>query len=151
MEANERQVDILLKAWETMQGLAKGNAETAWRVRAWGVSLWAALMAYAYKNQAPEIIYLAIISLIVLFFIEASVKQIQYKFIQRALDIEDSLNSILENGDLQLPDHGVSTNLKTPDIVDFIALFQLKRWIFWFPYAILVIFSMLAIKSLGTF
>ena len=147
MDANESQLEILIKAWETMQALAKGNGETAWRVRAWGVSLWSALMAYAYKHHSPEIIYVAILALAILFFIEAAVKQLQYKFIQRSIEIESSLKSILEGGEFELPDNGISTNIDVPNLTDFFGLFQLKRWIFWFPYLLLVLFSCLAISS----
>lgn len=149
MDTNETQLTILIKAWETMQAIAKGNGETAWRIRAWGVSVWSALMAYAYKQHSIEIIYIAIVALVVLFFVEAAVKQLQYKFIQRSMDIELSLKSLLEGGDLQLPDNGISTNIGVPDIADLAALFQLKRWIFWFPYLLLLIFSAIAISALG--
>ncbi len=148
MVANESQLEILIKAWETMQALAKGNGETAWRIRAWGVSVWSALMTYAYKHHSPEIIYIAIITLAVLFLIEAAVKQLQYKFIQRSIEIEFSLKSILEGGEFMLPDNGISTNIEIPNLKDFIDLFQLKRWIFWFPYSCLAIFSYLAMRTL---
>jgi hypothetical protein len=145
MDCNSHQVDILLKAWETMQSLAKGNGETAWRIRAWSVSLWSALMAYSYKHQSSQIVIVAIVALSVFFLIEAAVKQVQYKFIQRSLEIELSLSTILENGDLQLPDNSISTNIEVPDMRDFIALFGLKRWIFWFPYLLLSIFSVVTL------
>jgi len=149
MIANESQIKILIKAWETMQALAKGNGETAWRIRAWAVTLWSATMAYAYKNQAPAIIYIAVIALVVLFFIEAAVRQIQYKYIQKSIEVETSLKSILEGGNFELPDNGITTNIDTPNVVNFLNLFQLRRWIFWFPYLLLVISSLLAIRILG--
>jgi hypothetical protein len=149
MKANESQLAILLKAWETMQGLAKGNGETAWRVRAWGISMWAALLAYAYQNKSPQVIYLAIVAVVVLFFLEAAAKQIQYKFIQRSIEIESSLDSIIKGGEFELPDNGISTDISIPTPLDFLQLFQLKRWAFWFPYLALIVASMLAIESIG--
>jgi hypothetical protein len=149
MVANEFQLEILIKAWETMQTLAKGNGETAWRIRAWAVTLWSAMMAYAYQNHSPAIIYIAIVALVVLFFIEAAVRQIQYKFIQKSLEIESSLKSILEGDKFVLPDNGITTNIENPALISFLNLFQIKRWIFWFPYLLLLISSLLAVKLLG--
>lgn len=150
MKANEHQLSILIKAWETMQALAKGNGEAAWHIRTWAVTAWSAMMAYAYQNKSPETMYIAIVAVIVLLFIEAAVRQIQYKFIEKSMEVESSLKSILEGGEIELPDNGISTKIGTPTISDFISLFQLKRWMFWFPYLILAISSWVALKALGS-
>jgi len=59
----EIQVNILLKSWETLQMLSKSNSESAWNLRAWGLSLWSALIAYAYTSHTPQLITISIFGL----------------------------------------------------------------------------------------
>lgn len=39
-EKEERTIQILMKGWDTFQSLAKANGESAWNLRAWGLTAW---------------------------------------------------------------------------------------------------------------
>ena len=143
-------LSILIKGWETIQSLAKSNADAAWNLRAWGISVWSALVAYAYTSQKHEVIFVALMTLIAVFFVELAVRQIQYKYIEKSIQIENSINAILLGELPQIPAGGISTNIETPNIVDLIKLLSLKRWLIWFPYLLLSGFSWIAIQTINT-
>ncbi|WP_139433215.1 hypothetical protein [Aeromonas veronii] len=147
----ENQVNILLKSWETLQMLSKSNSESAWNLRAWGLSLWSALIAYAYTSHTPQLITISIVLLITVFFIELAIRQIQYQFIKKSIEIEHSINSLLVGDRLTLPSSGISTNISTPSLNDLLKLLTLKRWLIWFPYLLLLSFSILAEKIIAIY
>ncbi len=140
------QLQVLIKAYETCQDLAKSNAESSWAVRSWGLGIWAALIAYAFDKNAPAITAVSGIVLVCVFFVELAIRQIQYAFIRRALEIEDSLNDVLVGGSVRLPESGVSTNVETPTVRDLLRLLSVKRWLIWFPYLLLLGFTCVAFK-----
>ena len=140
------QLQVLLKAYETCQSLAKSNGESSWAVRSWGLGIWSALIAYSFKERVPGIAVVALVVLICVFIVEMAIRQIQYAFIRRALVIEDSLNDILVGGCVRLPASGVSTNIETPTLSDLIELLRIKRWLLWLPYVLLVSFTVIAIN-----
>ncbi|MFQ1770421.1 hypothetical protein ACK37C_06405 [Aeromonas veronii] len=142
----ETQVNILLKSWETLQMLAKSNGESAWNLRAWGLSVWSALIAYAYTSKTPELINISIVLLVSVFLIELAIRQIQYQFITKSIRIEKTINSLLIGDALELPENGISTNIDTPSIQELIKLLALKRWLIWFPYALILFFTICAEK-----
>lgn len=137
-------ISLLTKSWEIIQNLAKSNGELAWNVRVWGLGIWAALIAYSFKEQDQSIVLVAIFQLIIIFFIELSARQIQYKFIERSLEIERMLNDLLVGSEINIPAGGISTQIDTPTILDLINLLKLKRWLIWLPYASLLTASYIA-------
>lgn len=145
-QQRQNEINILLKSWETLQLLAKGNGESAWKIKSWGITVWGALVAYSFKEHDIGITYISILVLAVTLIIELSIRCIQYKYIARSIEIEISLNDILVGDDPRLPEKGVSTNLDIPELKDLINLFSLKRWLIWFPYLILFIASFALIK-----
>ncbi|MCD1647643.1 hypothetical protein [Marinobacter adhaerens] len=138
------QISLLTKSWEVIQNLAKSNGELAWKVRVWGLGIWAALIAYSFKEHDQSIVLVAIFQLIIIFFIELSARQIQYKFIERSLEIERMLNDLLVGSEVNIPAGGISTQIDTPTIIDLIYLLKLKRWLIWLPYASLLVASYIA-------
>lgn len=148
MTVQPEQLQVLLKAYETCQSLAKSNAESSWSVRSWGIGIWSALIAYSFKEKASEITLVALAVLVCVFVVEMAIRQIQYAFIKRALAIEDSLNDVLVAGTLHLPPTGVSTNIETPTVADLIELLRIKRWLLWFPYLLLCGFTIIALKMM---
>ena len=144
---NDDTTQILIKGWETVQSLAKGNGESAWRLRAWGISVWAALIAYSYTSRKPEIIILAVVTLVAVLLIELAIRQIQYQYIAKSIEIEKSINSILVGDEPSIPECGISTNIDTPSLLDFFKLLTVKRWLIWFPYILLIVFSLIALRN----
>jgi len=138
---------ILIKGWETLQSLAKANGESAWNLRAWGISVWSALFAYAYTSNKGEIVIVAIVTLFAVFLIELAIRQIQYQYIEKSLDIEKSINSILVGEEPSIPEGGISTNIETPTMYGFFKLLAAKRWLIWFPYLLLIAFSFISLKN----
>ena len=145
MESQES-LQVLLKSWETFQALIKSQGEIAWKVRIWGVSVWSALLAYSFKETLPHIVLVAVIEIAVVFLVELAVRQIQYKYIDKSIEIEHVLNSLLVGDEMQLPSRGISTNIDTPNLADLVDLLRLKRWLVWLPYLLLLLFSATAWK-----
>ena len=137
--------EILLKGWEVHQSLAKGMGESAWHVRAWGVSVWSALVAYSFTSSKPEVAIVAIVLLFSVFIVELAIRQIQYQYIAKSVAIEASINSILVGDDPSLPEGGISTNILTPEISTLLELLTLKRWLIWLPYLLLLFCSIFAL------
>lgn len=143
---NENKISVLIKAWETYQNLAKGFGESAWKIRTVGIGFWAAIMGYGYKNHDSKVYLFSLIIVILFLFLETGMKQLQYKYITKSINIEKSINDFLIDDNVQLPSNGISTNIITPSIQDFLKMFRLKRWLFWLPYLILLIITFIFIN-----
>lgn len=138
--------DILLKAWELTQSIAKNNAETAWKVRMWGITIWGALLSYAFTHHTKTVLVISVIILIPIFIFECGIRIIEYKMIKRSHEIESSLNTFLEGSELVLPDEGIKINISETCFEDFKnEIFLSKRWLIWGPYCCLVVVSILAL------
>jgi hypothetical protein len=141
------QLSVVMKAYEVLHGLAKSNGETAWNVRVWGLGIWAALMAYAFEKHAPEVELVALLTLICVGLFEAGIRQVQYGFIAKAIELESSLNDILVGRlEVRLPAGGVSSNIETPSFTSLLQQFGRKRWLNWAPYALLIGFTLVKIR-----
>ncbi|WP_262265074.1 hypothetical protein [Pantoea dispersa] len=134
--------DILLKAWELTQSIAKNNAETAWKVRMWGITIWGALLSYAYTNNSHSVIVISFFILFPIFIFECGIRVIEYKMISFSHEIENSLNTLLVGSDLHLPDEGIKINITETSIVDLKKILTLKRWLIWGPYVCLALVSL---------
>ncbi|WP_312041584.1 hypothetical protein [Erwinia sp.] len=134
--------DILLKAWELTQSIAKNNAETAWKVRMWGITIWGALLSYAYTNNSHSVIVISFLILFPIFIFECGIRVIEYKMISFSHEIENSLNTLLVGSDLDLPDEGIKINITETSIVDLKKILTLKRWLIWGPYVCLALVSL---------
>lgn len=134
--------DILLKAWELTQSIAKTNAETAWKVRMWGITIWGALLSYAYTNNSFSVIMISFIILLPVFIFECGIRIIEYKMISFSHDIEKSLNELLVGSDLNLPEEGIKINITETRLKDFKKILTLKRWLIWGPYFCLALISL---------
>lgn len=134
--------DILLKAWELIQSIAKNNAETAWKVRMWGITIWGALLSYAYTNNSHSVIVISFLILFPIFIFECGIRVIEYKMISFSHEIENSLNTLLVGSDLHLPDEGIKINITETSIVDLKKILTLKRWLIWGPYVCLALVSL---------
>ena len=143
-ESTDRGLQILLKAWDTMQELAKSNGQAAWTIRAWGISVWCALVAYAVTNRIAPLLLVAIAQLTAAFLMEMAARQVQYAFIARSLEIEKSIESVLVGEGQYVPEGGISTNIPTPTIHTLGQLLSVRRWQHWFPYVVLIGFSFVA-------
>lgn len=137
-------ISLLTKSWEIIQNLAKSNGELAWKVRVWGLGIWAGLIAFSFKENNQLIVLVALFQFIVIFFIELATRQIQYKFIQRSIEIEGMLNDLLVGDEVKIPEGGISTQIDTPTTKDLFALFMLKRWLIWLPYLSLAVATCIA-------
>lgn len=136
---NDNKINVLIKAWETYQNLIKGFGENAWKIRATGIGFWSAIMGYGYKNSDSKVYLFSLIIIILFLFLEAGMKQLQNKYINKSIKIEKSINDFLLDDNVKFPSNGISTNIDTPSFKDFLNLFRLKRWLFWLPYLSLLI------------
>ncbi|MCL6604159.1 MAG: hypothetical protein K6T94_14930 [Paenibacillus sp.] len=140
---NENKINVIIKAWETYQNLAKGFGENCWKIRSTGIGFWAALMAYGYQNKEIIVYAFSILIILLFFFLESGMRRLQNKYINNSIEIERTINDYLVGDELALPSKGISTNISIPTIQDFFELLTLRRWMFWFPYLILILTSML--------
>ncbi|MCY8098847.1 hypothetical protein [Bacillus haynesii] len=144
---NENKINVLIKAWETYQNLAKGFGENAWKIRVAGFGFWSAIMGYGYKNSDNKVYLFSLIIVVLFLFLEAGMRQLQYKYINKSINIEKSINDFLLDDNVRFPTNGISTNISTPSINDFFNLFRFKRWLFWLPYIVLLIVTALFINQ----
>ena len=142
---NDREFQLLIKAWEMYQELAKGFGDSCWKIRSIAVGFWSAIIGFAYKEKDIVPMYFSILILAMFFLLEIGTKCMQYKYIKKSLEVEKSLNGVLVGEDLSLPSSGITTNIDTPTILELFDLFRLKRWMFWSPYLFLVTVSIFII------
>jgi hypothetical protein len=143
---NSEQINILLKAWETYQNLSKGLGENCWKVRTVGIGFWSAIIAYGYQHSDKNVYKFSLLIIFMFFVIEAGIRQLQYEYISKSIEIEKSINDFLAGDEISLPSNGISTNIDIPSFVDFLLLFCLKRWLFWFPYLVLTTLTIILIR-----
>lgn len=138
---NDTKIEILIKSWEIFQNLSKGFGENSWKIRTMGVGFWATVVAYGYKEDNVTMYYVAIGILLIFHLMECGTKIMQNKYIMKSIEIEKSINDILDDAFLKTPKNGISTNISNPNMKDFFSLYTYKRWMFWFPYLVLLILS----------
>lgn len=138
----DKQKEILIEAWKMYQNLAKNFGENSWKIKTLIIGFWSTIIAYGYKNS-DEVIYLfSILIVIMFFFIDWGMKTVQYKYINKSIEIEKGINDYLSNSDnLRIPNNGVSTNIETIKIKDYLSLLKFKRWRFWSLYLCMIIIS----------
>ena len=136
--------DILLKSWEIVQNIAKYNCEISWKIRMWGLSIWAALISYSFSEKNIYISILSIVVIIFIFIYESGQRIIEYKMIELSHDIENSLNKILTNSRVPyVPTNGIKTNISEYKFSDIRIIFSKNRWLIWLPYIILLITNLI--------
>ena len=143
---NDKSFELLGKAWEMYQNLAKGFGDNCWKIRSIGVGFWATIIGFAYKQNDIFPVYFSILILFMFFFLESGMKRLQYKYIDKSIEVEKTLNGILVGDELDLPGSGISTNIETPTIREFFELFRIKKWML--PYLFLFIVSIIYIYGL---
>lgn len=146
---DDKIIQVLIKAWETFQNLSKGFGENAWKIRTMGIGFWAAIVAYGYKNKNESMYMIAIMIILIFLLLEAGMRVLQNKYIEKSIEMEKSINDYLVGAEIQIPNDGISTNVLTPTLIDLLRLLQLKRWMFWLPYLLLVTASLFMNKILG--
>lgn len=136
--------DILLKSWEIVQNIAKYNCEISWKIRMWGLSIWAALISYSFSEKNIYISILSIVVIIFIFIYESGQRIIEYKMIELSHDIENSLNKILTNSRVPyVPTNGIKTNISEYKFSDIRIIFSKNRWLIWLPYIILLMTNLI--------
>lgn len=135
---NNEKINVLIKAWETYQNLSKGFGENSWKIRVTGIGFWSAITTYGYKNDDSDVFLFSLIIVTLFFLLESGMRLLQYKYIDKSIKIEKSINDYLVGDEIQLPNDGISTNVIMPSAKDFLSLFKLKRWMFWVPYGVLL-------------
>jgi len=132
-------LDVVLETWKLYQGLATSFGDNCWKIKTLGIGFWSAVVAYGYQNGDRIVYFYSGILILLFFIIESGIRRIQYKYIQKSVEIEKVLNDFLvEEEEIDYPDNGISTNIDIPDLNDFKDLFRLKSWMFWLPYLILM-------------
>ncbi|WP_278399951.1 hypothetical protein [Stutzerimonas kunmingensis] len=138
----ENHKDIALKAWEVYQGLAKGMGESAWKIRAVYFATSAALIAYTYNSSSPILYLLASVLCVLFFVLESGYRRLQDQYIEKSIAIERTLNDFIANDDRPEFPESIGTDVDTPRVTDLLKLLALKRIIFWLPYFVLFLLTL---------
>ncbi len=69
-DATERQVTLLRKNWEIVQGIIKGLGERGWKIRSWALTIWWAVVAYAVTSNHPQLILYLLAFVLIIFLID---------------------------------------------------------------------------------
>lgn len=124
------------------QNLVQRFEDSCWKIKSLGGGFWSVLISFGYKENESIIYLFSLVILIIFLLIESGIKIIQYKYIKKSLETENTLNEyLIGEKEPKLPNSGISTNIKTPEISDFFKLFLIKRWLFWLPYLSMFLIS----------
>ena len=69
--------DVVLKAWEVFQGLAKGLGDSCWKIRSVFYTASSALTAYAFVHSEPRLYWVVAFLAVIFFILESGYKQVQ--------------------------------------------------------------------------
>ncbi|MCT4621577.1 MAG: hypothetical protein N4A62_19590 [Marinisporobacter sp.] len=142
-------IDVLVSAWKMYQNLAKGLGDNCWKIRTAGIGFWATIIGYGYKNNDNIVYGFSLIILFMFFILEAGTKRIQYKYIEKSIAIEKSINDFLVGEEeILLPNDGITTSIDIPNVKDFVNLFKIRRILFWFPYVMLTVITLVIVHFL---
>jgi hypothetical protein len=131
-----KKVDIVLKAWDQVQGIARSCDESAAKIRAFGLAVWSALIAYGYKENDGGIFWVAFAAVLFSCIGEVGLRQIQFAFIRRSFDIERALDAYMVNDIAKFIGADISTHIPAPTFKRFLGMFSLHRWSVWGPYLV---------------
>lgn len=138
--SSERTTTIVLKAWETYQGLIKGFGENCWKIRSVFYTVSFGLVAAGFSVREKLLYLLASCLAVAFLFLEGGYRRLQQKYIAKAVQMERTINAILAGeSEPYIPDEGVSTDVDTPTLLDLARLLQPKRYLFWLSYAAMLV------------
>jgi|GEM_PF-2062672 len=136
--------DMVMKAWDTYQGLIKGMNENCLKVRSLFLSITTAIIAYAYVSGSMTLYLLNIFVIPLFCFWEAGYRVLQSQYIEKTKSIEKTINDILASEEHpSYPDEGICTSLNTPSFKGLVSQFKFKRILFWLPYVIVFFISLI--------
>lgn len=134
---------LIIKAWETYQGLIKGFGEDCWKIRSFFVSVSVGVMSVGFSMDSSFVYFFNIVLVVVFCLLESGYRRLQIQCIEKSREIELSLNDMLTGDqDYRLPADGICTSLDIPSFMDLLCLFSLKRVMFWMPYLFVLIVSL---------
>lgn len=141
---NDVNRDIVLKAWDTYQGIIAGLGDGCWKIRSVFYTASFGLVAAAFSSDL-RLLYLINLPLAVFFCIlEAGYQRIQEQYIGKTIRIERTINDMLAGEQIPwMPNDGISTSLNTPTIKDLRRVFRPKKYLFWFSYVAVIMLSLL--------
>ena len=140
---NEKNKDIALKAWEVYQILSKEMGESAWKIRSVYFATSAGIIAYTYNSSSSLLYLLANIVCIFFFLLESGYRRLQDQYIEKSIAIERTLNYFIADERHPRFPESIGTDVNTPNFGDSVKLLALKRIIFWLPYLVMFVFTLI--------
>jgi hypothetical protein len=127
--------DIILKAWDTYQGLIATLGDACWKIRSVFYTASFGLIAAAFSSNLRALYLLVPVLTVMFCFLEAGYQQLQQQYISKTIAIELTINDMLAGeATPRFPNEGVRTSLHTPTIKDLIGLFKPRKYLFWLSY-----------------
>jgi hypothetical protein len=144
MAENDKKVDVVLKTWDQLQSIVRTLEDSATKMRAAGFAVWGALLAYAYTNHGALVFLTGLLSITFSCANEIRIRQIQFAFIRRSLELEKALGAFMVNDVQSFIAADVSTRIPSPSFRQFRDMFGRRRWAIWSPYAFAMLVSAVA-------
>lgn len=137
------QKDIVLKAWDTYQGLIAGLGESCWKIRSVFYTASFGVIAASFSSDLLGL-YLLNPPLAILFcFLEAGYQQIQEQYIEKSTSTEVAINDMLAGEEVvRIPDSGISTSLDPPTPRALMRAFRPRKYLFWMSYLVVILISL---------
>lgn len=141
--SNEGHREIVLKAWDTYQGIIAGLGDGCWKIRSVFYTASFGLIAAAFSSDL-RVLYLLNVPLAVFFCIlEAGYQRIQEQYIGKTIRIERTINDLLAGEQNPwMPNDGISTSLNKPTLKDLRRVFRPAKYLFWLSYLTIVLLSL---------
>jgi len=130
----EHQIVVLQKNWELIQDIIKNLGEKSLKLKAWSLTIWWAVISYAFTVKQPILVMYLVFFLIIVFLIDATQRITEEKFLLRSNEIEKGLTALTLGDKSSTLGLIISTNVEIPNLRDFGKLLSMKRFAFWFPY-----------------
>jgi hypothetical protein len=146
---NPRQ-ELLLKNWELVQDIIKTLGDRSWQVKAWGVTVWWAVLGYAVSADKPLLLWYLLVFIGIVLSIDITVRLTEEKFFEHTKAIEGALTAIAVGDTQSRAAQPIGTSVSRPQLRDLPNLFSFRRVGFWFPYLALTVTTAFALSAAGT-
>ena len=143
------QRDLLVKNWELIQKILESLSERSWKVKAWGVTIWWAVVGYATTKNHPELLIYLLVFVGLVFVIDASGRSLEESLLARNYEIEKALNAAAAGDRASLAAATITTDVNVAELGRLDDLFRRRRLGFWLPYVALAL--MTAVIALFSF
>ena len=89
----KKTASLLEKNWEIVQAIIATLGERSWKIKAWGLTVWWAVLGYSATSKLTGLPLYLLGYLAVVFVMDCSVRVTQERFLDRSHEIEKALTA----------------------------------------------------------